>query len=276
MDFLLDLSVSLIVFWLGASIGSFLNVVVYRLPASLSLLYPPSRCPQCLTRLRKRENVPVLGWLSLRGRCSHCKSSISPRYPLVEAATGMLFLLVFWRFGFSIATIGDWLLLSWLLALSLIDLDTMTLPNPLTQSGLILGLVFQAISGWVITSSLTGAIQYLVAGVIGAVLGVWLLDAISLGGSIALGQPAMGAGDAKLAAMMGAWLGWKLLLIGGFLACGAGSLCRRRRDRLGINQSPPADPIWPIFGIGSRSECLLRRSSALRLSATVLSHALTL
>ncbi len=251
MDFLFALPVALIVFWLGASIGSFLNVVVYRLPAGLSLLYPPSRCPHCLTRLRKRENVPVLGWLWLKGRCGHCKSSISSRYPLVEASTGLLFLLTFWVFGFSIATIGYWLFLSWLLALSLIDLDTMTLPNPLTQSGLILGLAFQALSGFLITSSLAGAIQYFVAGVIGAVLGVWLLDAISFGGTIALGQPAMGAGDAKLAAMMGAWLGWKLLLIGGFLACGAGALVGGGAIALGlINRRQPI-PFGPFLALGA-------------------------
>ena len=251
MDFLLALPVSLIVFWLGASIGSFLNVVVYRLPAGLSLLYPPSRCPHCLTRLRKRENVPVLGWLWLKGRCSHCKSPISPRYPIVEAATGILFLLTLWTFGFSIATIGYWIFSSWLLALSLIDLDTMTLPNSLTRSGLILGLAFQAVSGFAIASSLTGAIQSLIAGVIGAVLGVWLLDAISLGGSIVLGQPAMGAGDAKLAAMMGAWLGWKLLLIGGFLACVMGAFVGGGAIALGLISRRQPIPFGPFLALGA-------------------------
>lgn len=82
------------VFILGACIGSFLNVVVYRLPAGLSLLWPPSRCPHCGHRLGKQENIPILGWLWLRGRCRWCKALISPRYPLVEAITALLFLLV--------------------------------------------------------------------------------------------------------------------------------------------------------------------------------------
>jgi leader peptidase (prepilin peptidase) / N-methyltransferase len=251
MDFLLSFPAFFIVFWLGAAIGSFLNVVIHRLPAGLSLLYPPSRCPHCLTRLRKRENVPVLGWLWLKGRCHHCKSPISPRYPLVEAATGMLFLIVFGVFGFSIATLGYWLFLSWLLTLSLIDLDTMTLPNPLTQSGLVLGLGFQAVAGWVATSSLTGAIAYLIGGIVGAVLGVWLLDLISLGGSIVLGQPAMGAGDAKLAAMMGAWLGWKLLLIAGFLACAAGAFVGGGAIGLGLISRRQPIPFGPFLALGA-------------------------
>ena len=140
--------ISLMVFAGGASIGSFLNVVVYRLPAKLSILWPPSRCPHCLHKLGKRENIPVLGWLWLKGRCRHCKSRISVRYPLVEAITGVLFLLVFWKYGLGLETWGYWAFLSWLLVLSLIDLDTMTLPNSLTQSGLVAGLVFQGTVGF--------------------------------------------------------------------------------------------------------------------------------
>ena len=95
MDEWIIVPASLIVFVLGASIGSFINVVVYRLPAGLSILYPPSRCPQCLNRLKAYDNVPVLGWLWLRGRCRYCKNKISLRYPIVEAATGLTFVLVF-------------------------------------------------------------------------------------------------------------------------------------------------------------------------------------
>ncbi|MGB5975475.1 MAG: prepilin peptidase, partial [Nodosilinea sp.] len=109
---------SALVFVFGAAVGSFLNVVIYRLPAGLSLLHPPSRCPQCHTRLAPRDNVPVLGWLWLKGRCRYCRAPISPRYPLVEAFTGALFLATFWLFGLTWATVGHWLLLSWLVALA--------------------------------------------------------------------------------------------------------------------------------------------------------------
>lgn len=251
MDFLLALPASIIVFTLGASIGSFLNVVIYRLPAGVSLLHPPSRCPRCLTPLKKRENVPVLGWIWLKGRCSYCKSSISIRYPLVEAAAGILFLLVFWGFDFSIQTLGYWVFVSWLLTLALIDLDTLTLPNSLTQSGLVLGLGFQVAVGLAATSSPTSAIQHLMGGILGAILGVWLLDLISFAGAIALGQAAMGAGDAKLAAMMGAWLGWKLLLIAGFLACVLGAFVGGGAIAIGrLNRRQPM-PFGPFLALGA-------------------------
>ncbi|MFO5439780.1 MAG: prepilin peptidase, partial [Dolichospermum sp.] len=148
MDTLINIPVNIIVFVLGASLGSFINVVVYRLPAGLSVLWPPSRCPQCLNRLKPYDNVPVFGWLRLKGRCRYCQTKISRRYPLVETLTGIIFLIVFWVFQFSIFTIGYWAFCSWLLALSLIDLDTMTLPNSLTKSGLILGIVFQIAVAW--------------------------------------------------------------------------------------------------------------------------------
>ena len=223
MEVLFALITSLIVFAVGASCGSFLNVVVYRLPAKLSILWPPSRCPHCLHPLKKRDNVPVIGWLWLKGRCRYCKSRISPRYPLVEAVTGLLFLFVFWKYGFTLPTLGYWAFVSWLLALSIIDLDTMTLPNPLTQSGLVVGLVFQGTVGFLQPSQPAGISQQLMTGIVGAVVGIWLLDSIRLVGTIAFRQEAMGDGDPYLAAMMGAWLGWKYLLLAGFLACVVGA-----------------------------------------------------
>lgn len=240
-----------LIFILGASVGSFLNVVVYRLPARLSLLLPASRCPDCLTQLKPYDNVPVFGWLWLRGRCRYCQGLISPRYPLVEVATGILFLWVFWTFGLSEQTLGYWIFLSWLLALSLIDLDTMMLPNQLTQSGLVVGLVFRAIAGLLPGFSSASLADQLIAGIVGAVLGIWLLDMITFLGSIALGQVAMGGGDAKLAAMIGAWLGWKLSLVALFLACAVGGGVGGGAIALGwLNRRQPI-PFGPFLALGA-------------------------
>lgn len=213
---------SLIVFALGASIGSFINVVVYRVPAGLSVLFPPSRCPHCLNQLKAYDNVPVFGWLWLSGRCRFCKNKISIRYPVVEAVTGLLFLFVFWVFQFSPLTVGYWVFCSWLLALSLIDFDTMTLPNPLTKSGLVLGIIFKTVWGFLQSNSLTDAVEQFFLAILGAVIGIWLFDAIAFVGSVIFRKQAMGGGDAKLAAMMGAWLGHNHLLLASFLACVAG------------------------------------------------------
>jgi leader peptidase (prepilin peptidase) / N-methyltransferase len=251
IDLLFSGLVTLIVFVFGAAIGSFLNVVIYRLPAGLSILYPPSRCPKCLNPLKQYDNVPVLGWLWLGGRCRFCKNPISARYPLVEAATGILFVLTFWVFGSSVLTIGYWAFFSWLLALALIDLDTMTLPNALTRSGLLCGLAFQAAIGYAHTPTLSGMAGQLMTGIFGTVLGIWLFDAITLLGSIAFGQAAMGGGDAKLAAMMGAWLGWKLLLLSSFLACALGALVGVGGMALGLIGRRQPMPFGPFLALSA-------------------------
>lgn len=247
MDILLAGITTPFVFAFGAAVGSFLNVVVYRLPAGLSLINPPSRCPHCLHRLGPTENVPIFGWLWLGGRCRWCKTPISPRYPAVEAITGLLFALVFWYFGFTFATVGYWVFLSWLLALSLIDLDTMTLPNALTQSGLVLGLGFQVARNWH-----QGSIpESLLLGIGSAVLGIWLFDLIRLVGTIAFGQPAMGGGDPKLAATIGAWLGWQYLLVASFLACAVGALVGGGAIAMGWLKRKQAMPFGPFLALGA-------------------------
>ncbi|PIG92166.1 A24 family peptidase [Gloeocapsopsis sp. IPPAS B-1203] len=251
IDFLFTSFATFIVFALGASIGSFINVVVYRLPAKLSIVSPPSRCPRCLHRLGKWENIPVLGWLWLKGRCRHCKTPIAIRYPLVEAVTGLIFLLVFWRFGFSVQTVEYWIFCGWLLALSLIDLDTMTLPNSLTQSGLVVGLMFGVVASLIAQLPFNEVVHQLMLSVLGAVLGIWIFDAIAFFGSIVLGQAAMGAGDAKLAAMLGAWLGWKYLLLAGFLACAVGAFIGGGAIALGILSRRQKMPFGPFLALGA-------------------------
>lgn len=240
-----------IIFILGASIGSFLNVVIYRIPAELSLLHPPSRCPQCQHRLKPHDNVPIFGWLWLKGRCRYCRVRISPRYPLIEATTGGLFLATFWQFGLSWFTVSVWLLLSWLLALSFIDLDTLTLPNGLTQSGLIVGLVVQAGVPLLETGQGTEAIQGLLTGVIGAVLGIWIFDGIGLLGSVLLGQTAMGGGDGKLAALLGAWLGWQGMLLSSFLACVLGAFIGGGAIALRLLSRRDPIPFGPYLALGA-------------------------
>ncbi|MFP4132596.1 MAG: prepilin peptidase [Halothece sp.] len=237
-----------LVFLFGAAIGSFLNVVIYRIPAKLSLLYPPSRCPVCLHKLGKTENVPILGWLWLRGKCRHCQTPISPRYPIIETVTALLFVAVYLHFDLSLATVAYWGFLSWLLALSLIDYDTMTLPNSLTQSGLVMGLGYQAVNGWY--GEGLAIPEQIMTGIIGAVLGIWLFDLITLVASGVLGQTAMGGGDAKLAAMMGAWLGWKLLLVGCFLACAVGAFIGGGAIALGILSRRDPMPFGPFLALG--------------------------
>ena len=235
------------VFAFGACVGSFLNVVAYRLPADLSVVHPPSRCPHCYHRLGKMENVPIFSWLWLRGRCRWCKAPISPRYPLVEAATALLFCLAFWQFGFTLETVGYCAFLSWLLALSLIDLDTMTLPNVLTKGGLLAGLGWQILLGWQ-----QGQVpQFLMLGIGSAVLGIWLFEIFLWTGTLLLGQPAMGGGDPKLAAGIGAWLGWKLLLVGSFLACAVGAVIGTSAIALGLIARRQPIPFGPFLALGA-------------------------
>lgn len=235
----------IIVFALGASIGSFANVVIYRLPAGLSLLYPPSRCPHCGHTLGKGENIPVLGWLRLKGRCAHCHAPISPRYPIVEAVTGLLFLGVFLRYQISLTTFGYWLFLTGLLVLALIDWDTMTLPNPLTRLGVISGLVYHCLQGWQGDSVIGGLMQ----GIFGAVLGIWLVDGVRLLGSLAWGKEAMGAGDGKLLAAVGAWLGPGLMMVTGFLGALLGAVIGTGAIALGLLRRSQPMPFGPFLAL---------------------------
>ncbi len=238
-----------LVFGLGACVGSFLNVVIYRLPAGISLLWPPSRCPKCGHKLGLTENIPILGWLMLRGRCRHCHTSISARYPLVETFTALMWLATFWRFGATWQTGGYCLLLAWLIALAAIDLDTMTLPNPLTSSGLVLGVVFQTFVGYQETQTIAGAVQYFIGSIGGMVLGIWIYDIIQILGTLLMGQLAQGGGDAKLMGLVGAWLGWSGVVLTGGMASLVGSVVMGSAMLLGSSRRK--FPLGPFLAVGA-------------------------
>lgn len=208
----------------GLCIGSFLNVVVHRLPlilerswkrdsaellgvavelpAEIGLARPSSRCPACAHPIAWHENIPILGWLRLRGRCSACGERISARYPIVEGATGLLFAAIAWRYGAQPLTLLWCAFGAVLLALALIDWDTTLLPDDLTQPLLWAGLTAAAL-GWTLplSDSLWGAI----AGYLSLWSVYWLFK-------LTTGKEGMGFGDFKLLAALGAWLGWSMIV----------------------------------------------------------------
>ena len=187
----------------GLCVGSFLNVVIARLPASKSIVHPGSACPNCGILIAWYDNLPVLSYLLLAARCRTCKQPISWRYPLVELSTAGLFLLASVRFGWSVQLFSALVLLSILIVITGIDFDCQLIPDVLSLPGIALGLLFSLAPGQIgwIDSAL------------GVVVGGGVFVAIIAGSVLMLGQPGMGMGDVKLGAMLGAFLGWKLVLL---------------------------------------------------------------
>ena len=200
-------------FLLGLVLGSFLNVVIARLPRGESIVHPRSRCPRCKTPIRPWDNIPVLSWLLLRGRCRSCRKRISWRYPLVELTSGVLLLLLVRRVENPILLVPQAFFLLALLAVAWIDLDTQTIPDVVTIPGVGLGLAASLFA----PPGFAGAILGALCG--GASL--WLVGAAY---ERATGVPGMGGGDVKLAAMMGAFLGVGGVFGAIFLASLAGSV----------------------------------------------------
>lgn len=205
-----DIYWSAAVLLFGLCFGSFLNVCVYRIPQEISLSHPPSACPKCKTRIKWYDNIPVLGWLCLRGKCRACKASIAIRYPLVELLTGLLFLAVWLVYGpgwiapiYMIAIFG-------LLLGTFVDLAEMWLPDRVTIGGMILYPILSAL-----VPELHGAETWsggLMASLIGLSVGFGGFWSIGFFGKIAFKKDAMGFGDVKLMGGLGALFGWQAVL----------------------------------------------------------------
>ncbi len=252
---------------LGLLVGSFLNVVIYRLPVMMqqqwerqcaeladpdnqqtvespkpfNLTQPGSHCPACNRPVKPLENVPVLSYLFLKGKCAGCGTSISLRYPVIETITGLLSLVVVWHFGFSLQAVAG-LALTWaLIALTMIDYDHQLLPDDITLPFLWLGLLL----------GLFGIFVSLQASIIGAIAGYLSLWSVYMAFKLLTGKEGMGYGDFKLFALFGAWLGWKSLpviilmssLVGAVV--GIALILLHGRDR---NHAIPFGPFLAVAG----------------------------
>lgn len=210
------------IFLLGSTVGSFANVCIYRIALEKSIIWPESRCPRCLSAIAFRDNVPILGWIFLRGKCRTCALPISLRYPLIECLSGVLFLAVYWTHlvhGERLETedflrlVYHLLLLSYLIVATFIDFDYYILPDSITLSGMALGLGLGTLwpDARPIPNHETTAWAGFMVGLTGILVGGGMIWAIRIFGGLVFRREAMGFGDVTLMAMIGSFLGWQIL-----------------------------------------------------------------
>ena len=258
---------------LGAMIGSFLNVVIHRLPREQSIVFPNSSCPRCHAQIKPYDNIPILSFLILRGQCRACAAPISPRYPAVEALTGLLFAAVTWHDGWSFALGFDLAFAASILALIFIDAEHMILPNAITYPGILFALITRAVVPYLAGPGHFDDLPQLITllpptypawavSLIGAAIG-----ALAGGGSLWLmgflweklrGVEAMGLGDVKMMFMVGAYLGWRLTILTILIGALSGSLVGLSLMlRRGSRDLQMMLPFGIFLGIGSLISLLI-------------------
>jgi leader peptidase (prepilin peptidase)/N-methyltransferase len=207
----------IILFLFGSVIGSFLNVCIYRLPRNMSIVMPSSRCPSCNTPIRPYDNIPILSYILLGGKCRVCKTGISLRYPIVELLNALLYVSAFWRFGFHWYTAVYFVFCSALIVITFIDLDFQIIPDRITLPGTAIGFV----AGSLLMPD--PFMRYSLLGVRSSMIGLltggglyYIIAVLSKGG--------MGGGDIKMMAMVGALMGWKSVLLTTFLGSLTGAV----------------------------------------------------
>ncbi len=237
-----ELVIQIFIFAAAASIGSFLNVCIYRMPLGISIVSPPSSCPGCGTRLRAWDNVPIFGYIALGGKCRYCKAHISIRYPLVEALTAILALLIYIKYGPTPDAIIYFLFSAALITVSFIDLDHRIIPDSISLPGIIIGFGCSFILAE--PGYLNSLIGLLVGG--GSLLLVaWIYTLIT-------GKDGMGGGDIKLLAMMGAFLGWQAVIFIIFVSSISGAIIGVLALRLmGKGDARTAIPFGPFLALGA-------------------------
>jgi leader peptidase (prepilin peptidase)/N-methyltransferase len=227
------------VFALGAIVGSFLNVVIHRVPNEESIVFPNSACPKCKTPIKPYDNIPVLSWLILGGKCRSCKNKISPRYPAVELLTALLYVLVYWQIGFNPYLAVSLIFVTAIVALIFIDAEHMILPNVITYPLLVFALLVRLLFPLSISAEYFTDLNYApltllenypvwLVSLIGAGLGglvgggfLWLVGAVW---KLLRGVDAMGLGDVKMMFAVGALLGWRLAFLSIFLGAFSGAI----------------------------------------------------
>ena len=202
------------IFWIGAIVGSFLNVCIYRLPQGLSIAAPRSFCPACQTPIRAHDNIPILSFLFLGGKCRKCRTPIPWRYPLVEALTGGLALALFLKMGLTLSSFCLFCFAAALVVITFIDLDHRIIPDVISLPGIVIGFLL----------ALLGITLGIRDSLIGIAVGGGSLYLVAIVYEAVTKREGMGGGDVKLLAMIGAWLGWKAVLFTLFFSSLTGSL----------------------------------------------------
>jgi len=260
---------------LGLAVGSFLNVVIHRLPLmmraewradcadfegreappaeELNLLTPRSRCPSCAAPITAMQNVPLVSWLVLGGKCAACKAPISVRYPVVELFTGLVSALLAWRFGWSPALVAGLVFVWALIAASAIDIDTQFLPDRITLPLLWLGLLVNVF----------GLFVDLRSAVLGAAGGYLLLWSVYWGFKLLAGKEGMGFGDFKLLAALGAWTGWQTLPLILLVSAGAGAVIGMLFIWLSGKERDTRIPFGPYLAAGGLIALLWGREAVI-------------
>jgi leader peptidase (prepilin peptidase)/N-methyltransferase len=231
----------ILIFVLGLIVGSFSNVCIYRIPRNESVIYPASHCPKCLTKIKPVDNIPLLSYILLKGRCRNCESKISIQYPVVEFLTGLIYLIIYLIYGLSIQSLVYIILSSALIIIAFIDLQEQIIPDIISLPGIVVGLILSFIVPYM--SFINSAL--------GALVGGGIILIIAWVGSIIFKKEAMGGGDVKLAAMIGAFLGWRYTIISLFLGFFLGALTGIILIIAKIKKREDAIPFGPFIVLGS-------------------------
>ncbi|MBN2565625.1 MAG: prepilin peptidase [Candidatus Eisenbacteria bacterium] len=232
---------SLVLFVFGAVLGSFMNVLIHRIPRGQSIVSPPSSCPSCGARIRPRDNVPLLSFALLRGRCRGCGARISVRYPTVELLSALVPIAIHASYGFTVGFWVYWALACVLIVLSFVDLDERIIPDRVTIPGLIVGVLVAPLLG---LTTWSGSL-------VGAAVGGGALYLIALLGVAVFRKDSMGGGDIKLAAMLGAFLGWRLIVVSLFTAFLVGSIAGIGAIAAKGREWDRTIPFGPFIAIGA-------------------------
>jgi leader peptidase (prepilin peptidase)/N-methyltransferase len=212
-----------IVFIFGAIVGSFLNVCIVRIPKSDSIVDPPSHCPVCKSAIRFYDNIPLISYIVLLGRCRSCSAKISPRYFFVELLTACLAVALYYQFGFSLAFLVGFIFVAALIVISFIDLDVRIVPDVISLPGIVAGLLFSVVARYGINDPFE-IIPSPLSALIGVLVGGGFLLALAWAYQAFTGVEGMGGGDIKLLAMIGAFLGWTSIPFTLFFASLTGSV----------------------------------------------------
>jgi leader peptidase (prepilin peptidase)/N-methyltransferase len=239
---------ALIFFIIGACFGSFANVCIYRMPRSKSIAAPASFCPKCKTPIRAFDNIPILSWFLLFGKCRKCGGKIALRYPVVEALMGLLSLAIYLKFGLAAAVIPYCVFALALLIVSFIDLETFLIPDSIVLPGIGAGILCAAVIPDFFFTLGKGSVFY---SLFGALTGAVLVAALAFLGKLVWKKDAMGGGDLKLLAMIGAFLGWKSVFITMFFASVLGTIISVVLILLKKKKMDDYVPFGPYLGLGA-------------------------